>query len=1020
MMEQEPAYERSEASPECGTALELSAFHAPDARSRIAPFWFWNCEMSAERVRLQVRQMAEAGCGGFFIHARQGLALPYLSDEWFGRVRLAVETAKAYGLHAWLYDEYPYPSGIAGGLLTANRPEFRARVLEQSALDTQGETLLRREFPLGRLVSAVACPVENGRVLWERAVDVRRHFGAVLTREQFWRWPMSHIPYNEKRFMADEGRLALSWSAPPGQWRVFVGIEREQRGFKYFDWFFDPLQPGAAEEFLRLTHERYAEHLAPYFGSTIPGIFTDETEPPSWSPQIEAHFKEAHLDLDLTQLLPALRHDDHPRAAEVRHAFRQCALRLFQERWEQPIAEWCARYHLIWTAEKPTWRPAQFLDIAQPATDAGHRRIGVAPEPLTAELRANHRAAMAAAEQSGTEEVRCECFHSLGWGATLQDQKWAVDWLCVQGVNRFTPHAFYATSAGLAKHDAAPSFFAENPYWQHFRLFADYTARLSLAMSTGREVAPIAVLHPTASLWGGGPAGRQAREEYEWLMNTLLDEHHMFHPVDALALLRAQAETGSLCLGRTRYETLLVPPLTVVDNETAGAIRAALAAGLAVLMAAPLSSSSQEINGTAGELTKLPGVTLVENRSAWLAKLETQRRLSITDEGGQQLAGVWALWREAGTQQLLFVANTEAEETTVHIEIAAGVAAWQHWSLEEGSAAPCPAESVGGRSRFSLHLPPYGSALFVGEQAVGEQTSDSLEPASPSMLKSWVLPTAGDWEMKLGRPNALRLNRWRLACDDEHDWPSWELNDEHLPEVEALPLMYLDQVERRWRHLCDRPVNSPVWYRCWVNCETVPDDLGLLLEQGAILGNWSLWINGASVSRENFLPPEYHSADKIACRVAHLFLRGENLIALRVDGAPEMGGLRTPLHLIGSFALGGSERRALIELPTRGPFGDLAAAGLPHFSGTVTYRRILEEGLPPDTQAIKLPPGFSDVAELKVNGQSLGVRAWSPYQWRLPSPLQGAAEMEVAVTNTLLPFMEGQFWDASTQSHHPV
>ncbi len=168
-----------------GHPLDIESFAAPAATPRIMPFWFWNGEMSEALVRAQVHQMADAGIGGFFIHPRQGLTLPYLSKEWFSRVKLAVETAKECGMHAWLYDEYPYPSGIAGGFVTANHPEFRARTLEHFAVDIASESPQRREFPLGRLVSALACPTKNGRVLWEQTRDIREHFGVVLTRELF-------------------------------------------------------------------------------------------------------------------------------------------------------------------------------------------------------------------------------------------------------------------------------------------------------------------------------------------------------------------------------------------------------------------------------------------------------------------------------------------------------------------------------------------------------------------------------------------------------------------------------------------------------------------------------------------------------------------------------------------------------------------------------------------------------------------------------------------------------------------
>ncbi|HEX8549993.1 MAG TPA: glycosyl hydrolase [Abditibacteriaceae bacterium] len=985
-------------------SLDHAEFLSPGAEPRIAPFWFWNCAMSEELVRLQVQQMAHAGIGGFFIHARQGLTLPYLSDEWFARVRVAVEAARAAGIEAWLYDEYPYPSGIAGGLVTANHPEFRERTLQRRSFDVRGGQAVREEMPLGRLVSALAYPVENGKVLWEGAIDVRSKCGVVLTRQQFWLWPMAHIPYNEKRFMADEGRLVLTWTPPPGEWRIFAGIETEARGFKYYDCFFDPLQPGATEEFIRLTHDRYAETVGEYFGSTIPGIFTDETEPPAWSPVIEAEF-----GLDLAQLLPALHHDDHPRATEVRLRFRECALRLFQERWEAPIARWCAAHNLVWTAEKPTYRPAQFLAIAQPATDAGHRRLGAGPENLeSAMLRANHRAAMAAAEQSGTEKVRCECFHSMGWGATLQDQKWQIDWLAVQGVNRFSPHAFYATSSGLTKHDAAPSFFTETPAWKHFHLLADYAARLSLAMSSGHEHARIAVLYPAESLWARDEHSREAMKDCDWLMNTLLAEHLMFHPVDALALLRAEAGPGSLRLGHTRYEVLLVPPLSVITPQTEQAIGAAIAAGMKVMMAEPLGNAANDVMTS-------PGVTPIFDRTLWISHLEPHRVVSLQNSEGNEAHGLWMLHRETEEQHLLFIANTEDKAIEAVVEISVDAVAWEHWCLENGSSVPLGVTAEEDRVRWTHRFEPLGSALFVARK-LRDNTARIEAVAQESVLP---LATEGEWSITLDRPNALRLNRWRIVCDGD-DWADANRDDNHLAEVEALPLQYLDQRVKEVRQQCEREGETTVWYRRHVLCEIVPDNLALLIENGAIDGEWELFINGVSVERDAFSAIEYHGADKIACSVAHLFQRGKNTLALRVGAAPLWGGLRTPLHLLGDFALGGTDNRTLVSLPDTSRFNDLVAAGFPHFSGAVTYRKVLPSSAFAGYTAIALPAGFTDIAQVKVGDVVLGVRAWSPYQWKLPVERGETIALEIEVTNTLLPFVEGQIWHVQTQKPHKV
>ena len=111
-----------------GTAFR-ETFRNPGPEFRSAPFWAWNSAITREGVREQVPVFAAMGYGGFFIHSRPGLATPYLSREWFDRVRDAVDAAEKAGLKAWLYDEDRWPSGTAGGFLTAERPDHAATEL---------------------------------------------------------------------------------------------------------------------------------------------------------------------------------------------------------------------------------------------------------------------------------------------------------------------------------------------------------------------------------------------------------------------------------------------------------------------------------------------------------------------------------------------------------------------------------------------------------------------------------------------------------------------------------------------------------------------------------------------------------------------------------------------------------------------------------------------------------------------------------------------------------------------------
>ena len=90
------------------------------------PFWFWNDALAADEIRWQVQQMAAQGVRGFFIHPRQGLQQPYLSASFFEMVDNAISAAREHGLVVHLYDEYPYPSGIAGGEVALGCPQYYA------------------------------------------------------------------------------------------------------------------------------------------------------------------------------------------------------------------------------------------------------------------------------------------------------------------------------------------------------------------------------------------------------------------------------------------------------------------------------------------------------------------------------------------------------------------------------------------------------------------------------------------------------------------------------------------------------------------------------------------------------------------------------------------------------------------------------------------------------------------------------------------------------------------------------
>ncbi|MEE0928420.1 MAG: glycosyl hydrolase [Acutalibacteraceae bacterium] len=112
----------------------------PSKKYRPAPFWSWNEKLDVNETRLQVRQMEQAGLGGYFMHARGGLQTEYLSDEWYDNILAACDEGKKSGMLSWGYDENGWPSGFGGGLVNGLGEKYQQKYLRCSVTSAPENT----------------------------------------------------------------------------------------------------------------------------------------------------------------------------------------------------------------------------------------------------------------------------------------------------------------------------------------------------------------------------------------------------------------------------------------------------------------------------------------------------------------------------------------------------------------------------------------------------------------------------------------------------------------------------------------------------------------------------------------------------------------------------------------------------------------------------------------------------------------------------------------------------------------
>ncbi len=113
-----------------------------DNKYRPIPFWSWNERLNTAETKRQAALMAEAGMGGFFMHARNGLQTEYMGEEWFENISAAAEEAKKTGMYAWAYDENGFPSGFGNGKVNGKGVEFQQKFLRYEAGEKVTETTI--------------------------------------------------------------------------------------------------------------------------------------------------------------------------------------------------------------------------------------------------------------------------------------------------------------------------------------------------------------------------------------------------------------------------------------------------------------------------------------------------------------------------------------------------------------------------------------------------------------------------------------------------------------------------------------------------------------------------------------------------------------------------------------------------------------------------------------------------------------------------------------------------------------
>ncbi len=565
------------------TVLEKQFCELPmEARRLTGPLFWLHGDESQERLEMTLEKVAESGNGCFTAESRPHN--DWLGPGWYRDLAICLKKAKELNLKMWIFDERWWPSQMVGGKVPL---EYGSKTLVAKALDVVGpKTVSIPDCSSRYFIGAAAGRNTGSGVDGASLIDLSPHIK----------------------------NGTLNWQAPGGQWKVmtfhwtFTGPKGMQK-----KWIaVDGAGPDCVDWFLKTVYQPHYDHFKDDFGKTIPGFFYDEPETlGDWGSDLMTLLAERKVDWKKAFVAWKFK-----LAGEEHIAARYQYADAFAEAWGRTMyggmSRWCREHNVISMGHFMEHGTCLFnrrlcagnlfqlqkysdmggIDLVCRQFYPGQRKVG--------QWQMARLGSSISHVYGKTDDIAmCEIFGAYGQDVTYPQMKWLTDQMQVRGVNYMVPHSFNPHAP--YDRDCPPYFYngGYEPRYPLHRVYCDYTSRLSLLLSGGRHVAPVAFLFLGQSYH----AGMKIRpdEMSDALDDALFDCDWM--PYDAFNESRING--GTIALHKERYQVLVVPAAEVIPYATLAKAKAFYDAGGIVVGYGFLPSKSATLQKTSADIAAL-------------------------------------------------------------------------------------------------------------------------------------------------------------------------------------------------------------------------------------------------------------------------------------------------------------------------------------------------------------------------------------------------------------------------------
>ena len=981
-------------------------FQNPSMKYRGVPFWAWNAKLEPEQLRSQIRSMKKMGMGGFFMHSRVGLKTPYLGKEWFDCIAACIDEAKNEGLDAWLYDEDRWPSGAAGGIVTAD-DRFKMKELliewgpDKSNFHNQGTTL-----------ACFAAVFEDEKVVSYRRInfDDALSAGETLVRCYF-----------------DKSKSSSEFNGQT---------------------YLDTMSEEAVRKFIDVTHEVYDREFKSEFGKTVPGIFTDEpcyslpyrsVNNLPWTVGFEQKFLEKY-NYDLCDGMIELFFECGKEFSIYRNNFYALAGELFVNAFGKQVGEWCEKHNLALTGHVLGEDDLDWNAFCVGSSMWFYEYMQIPGIDLLTEhwtTYATMKQLSSVARQFGKKRRLSELYGCTGWDFPLFAHKSLGDWQYALGVNFRCHHLYWYSMDAEAKRDYPATISEHSPWYTVYSGIEDHFARVGSVISAGDEIRDILVIHPLESAWGVRyrvsenvvPPVVKLNQEFFDLANTLLGANLDFDYGDEGQIARRGSVNGNtFTIACADYKAVVVPALKTIRSSTLNLLKKFAAAGGSVyyLGSAPEyvdAVKSDEAEKAFANFEKVDYQKVVDSLS------KQYRRISLTDENGKEVEPLLSHFSESGKNLNLFICNTGIEmsnqpmarpmvrdrklkfpNVTVAISADEGKTPYEFNSLN-GDIFEIPFKYEDGKYMFKTSFDELESRLFV----LSAETIPGAKPVPKELLagKRQVLTGVASQVLR-DEPNVFILDHADIIVDGEE-----VKKNEFILLADVLLREKLGKGPRCGHmyqpYLLENTVPEKtldIQLKYNFECQDVPESECMLVIEHPEL--YSISLNGKILEKNDI----GYWIDPVLRKLeipAGILQTGKNELILSGTYHENLPGLES-LFILGEFGVFDDK---IGKLPSTVSWGDWCKQGFPAYGGNFTYR------LPLQTEKdgkvfLSIPEWRGTAIGIKVNGSEEQLLLCPPFRAEITDALKydGSDYAEICIyghrRNVFGPFYSLEKWPSWT------